>query len=55
MTIKTRKVDVKITELDGTVVFEREGFEVPEFWTDRAATVMANKYAARREQCFRYY
>ena len=49
MTIKTRKVDVSITELDGTIIFERKGFEVPEFWTDRAATVMANKYAAKGE------
>jgi hypothetical protein len=49
MTIKTRLVDVKITEPDGTVVFEKPGFEVPEHFSDRAATVIASKYAAKGE------
>ena len=40
----TRKVDVKITEPDGTIVFEKDQVEVPTFWSDRAATIAAEKY-----------
>jgi ribonucleoside-diphosphate reductase alpha chain len=47
--MKTRKVDVKITNPDGSIVFKQEGFEVPDGWSDRAAGVVCNKYAADGE------
>lgn len=47
--METRSVDVKITNPDGSIVFQQDGFEVPEFYSDRAATIIANKYAAAGE------
>lgn len=47
--MKTRKVDVKITKPDGEIVFQKDQFEVPEFWSDHAATIMASKYATNGE------
>ena len=47
--MKTRKVDVRITEPDGTVVFDKDHVEVPEQWSDRAATIAASKYFAHEE------
>jgi ribonucleoside-diphosphate reductase alpha chain len=44
MLIKTRKVDI---ELNGEIV--KKDFEVPEDWSDRAATIMATKYATDTE------
>lgn len=49
MTIPTRKVDVKITNPDGSIVFERKQFEIPEEWSNRAATIVASKYAMDNE------
>lgn len=42
---KTRKVDVKITNPDGSIVFKKPGFVVPKDWSDTAATIAASKYA----------
>jgi adenosylcobalamin-dependent ribonucleoside-diphosphate reductase len=47
--MKTRRVDVSITEPDGTVIFEKEQVEVPEGWSDRAATIAASKYFSHDE------
>ena len=47
--MKTRKVDVQILNPDGTVVFEKPKFEVPEGWSDHAAAIVANKYATDKE------
>jgi ribonucleoside-diphosphate reductase alpha chain len=47
--MKTRLVDVKIQNPDGSVVFQRDGFEVPAEWSDRAATIVASKYAMNEE------
>jgi|LSQX01.2.fsa_nt_gb ribonucleotide reductase alpha subunit len=47
MTI-TRKVDVIIKQGE-EVIFEKKGFEVPEKWSDRAATICASKYATSDE------
>ena len=44
MTIETRKVDVKIMNGE-TVVFQKDQFEIPVDWSDRAATIVASKYA----------
>jgi ribonucleoside-diphosphate reductase alpha chain len=49
MGIKTRKVDTSIVALDGTVVFEKKDFEVPESWTDQAAMIASSKYATADE------
>lgn len=48
--MKTRKVDVLITD-DKTdeEIFRKDGFEVPEGWSDRAATIVASKYATDSE------
>jgi ribonucleoside-diphosphate reductase alpha chain len=48
--MQTRKVNVEITTPDGDVVFSKPDFEVPEFWSDRAATIVASKYATDDEQ-----
>lgn len=48
-TMKTRKVDVKITNPDKSIVFQKDSFEVPESWSDRAATIVASKYAMDNE------
>jgi len=46
----TKKVDVKlINEKTGEIIFEKPQFEVPEFWSDRAATIAASKYATDAE------
>jgi adenosylcobalamin-dependent ribonucleoside-diphosphate reductase len=42
--MKTRYTDIKITEPNGEIVFEKNGVEVPEQWSDRAATIAASKY-----------
>lgn len=42
-TVEWRKLDVSITGPDG-VAFEQKGVEVPEFWSDKAATIVAQKY-----------
>jgi ribonucleoside-diphosphate reductase alpha chain len=34
----------KITKSDGTVVFEQEGVEVPDFWSQTATDIVASKY-----------
>jgi ribonucleoside-diphosphate reductase alpha chain len=47
--MKTRKVDVKIQNPDGSIVFQKDNFEVPEDWSDRAATIVASKYAMDSE------
>jgi len=47
--MNTRKVDVEITEPDGTVVFSKEQVEVPAQWSDRAATIAASKYFSYNE------
>ena len=47
--MKTRKVDVEITEPDGTVIFHKEQVEIPEQWSDRAATIAASKYFSHDE------
>ena len=47
--MKTRKVDVKIQNPDGTIVFQKDNFEIPEDWSDRAATIVASKYAMDNE------
>jgi ribonucleoside-diphosphate reductase alpha chain len=49
MTIKTRKVDLELTDNDGKIIFERKQFEIPEFWSDRAALIAASKYATDKE------
>lgn len=49
MTIKTRKVNVKIANPDGSIIFEKPEFEVPDDWSDRAATIVASKYAMDNE------
>jgi len=47
--MKTRQTNVSITEPDGTVIFEKEGVEVPANWSDRAATIAASKYFSYKE------
>lgn len=47
--MEKRKVHVQITNPDGSIIFDHPNFEVPEFWSDRAATITANKYAAAGE------
>ena len=42
--MKTRKLDI---ELNGKVI--KKDFEVPEFWSDRAALISAEKYATHEE------
>ena len=49
MTIKTRKHDVEIKNTEGETIFERKGFEIPEAWGDRAALIVASKYATNSE------
>jgi ribonucleoside-diphosphate reductase alpha chain len=48
--LKTRKVDCKIVDdQTGEVIFQKDSFEVPEGWSDRAATIMASRYAMDEE------
>ncbi len=48
--MKTRKVDVEIKDqTSGDIIFYKSGFEVPEAWSDRAATIVASKYAFSNE------
>jgi ribonucleoside-diphosphate reductase alpha chain len=47
--MKTRYVDVKITSPDKGIVFQKDNFEIPEGWSDRAAKVVASKYAMDSE------
>ena len=42
--METRHVDVQITNPDGSIVFQRKDVEVPLGWSDRAATILAQKY-----------
>jgi ribonucleoside-diphosphate reductase alpha chain len=49
MSVKTRKVDTIIKAIDGSIVFEKKNFEVPETWSDAAATIAASKYATKEE------
>jgi ribonucleoside-diphosphate reductase alpha chain len=44
-----RFVDVEIKRPDGSIVFEKKQFKVPVDWSDRAATIMASKYATDEE------
>ena len=41
------KRDVKITDNDGTVIFEQEGVEVPKNWSQLATDIVASKYFRR--------
>jgi ribonucleoside-diphosphate reductase alpha chain len=45
----TRFVDAQILGPKGEVVFEKKNFEIPENWSDRAAMIMASKYATNQE------
>lgn len=48
--MKTRKVDVVITDQrTGQEIFRKNQFEIPEFYSDRAATIIASKYATNEE------
>ena len=47
--MKTRKVDVRLEDDNGKIIFEKKQFEVPEEWTDRAALICASKYAMTNE------
>ena len=47
--METRFVDVKIKNPDGSIVFQKDHFEIPKNWSDRAATIMASKYAMDNE------
>lgn len=47
--MKTRFIDAKITQADGSIVFQKNNFEIPEFWSDTAGTIMASKYAMDSE------
>lgn len=47
--MKTRKVDVKLTDPEGKIIFEKKQFEIPESWSDRAALICASKYAMSDE------
>lgn len=42
--MKTRLTNVQITEPSGKIIFEKNNVEVPEGWSDRAATIAASKY-----------
>jgi ribonucleoside-diphosphate reductase alpha chain len=44
LTIKTRRLDI---ELNGKLI--KKDFEVPEFWNDTSALIMAEKYATNEE------
>jgi ribonucleoside-diphosphate reductase alpha chain len=39
-----RKVDVVLRGKGDAIIFEQRGVEVPERWSDRAATILAQKY-----------
>lgn len=39
-----KTVDAVIKKADGTVVFEQKNVEAPEFWSDRAINIVAEKY-----------
>ena len=41
--------DVKITQPDGTVVYELSGVEAPDFWSDTACKIAAQKYFVNAE------
>jgi ribonucleoside-diphosphate reductase alpha chain len=47
--MKTRYVDVNIAEPTGEIIFKKERVEVPEHWSDRAATIAASKYFSHTE------
>lgn len=47
--MKTRQVDVKIETPEGDIIFQKDGFEIPVSWSDRAATIVASKYAMDNE------
>ncbi|RLC02742.1 MAG: ribonucleoside-diphosphate reductase, partial [Deltaproteobacteria bacterium] len=49
MTIKTRKIDAVLKNPDGTIVFEKKDFEIPEHFSDRAGLIAASKYATPEE------
>ncbi|WP_026441554.1 vitamin B12-dependent ribonucleotide reductase [Pseudacidobacterium ailaaui] len=42
--IQWRTLDTVLTDSKGRTVFEQKGVEVPEFWSDTAATIVASKY-----------
>lgn len=42
--IEWRKADVLIKSARGEVVFEQKGVEIPAFWSDQAAQIVASKY-----------
>jgi ribonucleoside-diphosphate reductase alpha chain len=42
--VKWKKVDAVIIGSDGKVKFELKGAEVPEFWSERATKIVAEKY-----------
>jgi len=43
-TVAWRKTDAVLKEPDGTVVFQQNDVEIPVFWSDRAAQIVASKY-----------
>ena len=43
-TVKWKTVDAVLKAADGKVVFELKGVEAPEFWSDRAVNIVAEKY-----------
>jgi ribonucleoside-diphosphate reductase alpha chain len=47
--IAVRKVDVKILTPESKIVFQKDQFEVPKNWSDKAATIAASKYAMDSE------
>ena len=47
--IKTKLVDATIRDKDGNIIGGKENFEVPEFWSERAAKIVASKYATNEE------
>jgi ribonucleoside-diphosphate reductase alpha chain len=47
--IEVRYFDIKITNSNNEVIFQKDNFEIPKFWSDRAATIMASKYAMNSE------
>jgi ribonucleoside-diphosphate reductase alpha chain len=43
-TVRWERRTARITGADGRVVFEQEGVEVPEFWSQTATNIVAQKY-----------
>lgn len=48
-TTSKKFVNIETRDVNNSIIFKKDSFEVPEFWTDLSASIAASKYATESE------